>query len=122
MLKCLLQKNPRIRISAKDALNHRWFKDPSQQDIEVSLDVCDNLRKYARHSGIKAALINLMTHQLNFNNSQVKQLSALFKQMDRDNSGTLSATELRCGLEQAGIQQWDIVKITHALDMDGSGE
>lgn len=122
LMQKMMTKNPRNRISAKEALQHRWFRESASHDIELSPDLCANLRSYAKHSGLKAALINLMTHQLNFNGGQVKVLSDLFKSLDTDNSGTLSREELSRGLAQAGFEPWDINKVVHALDVDGSGD
>lgn len=121
LLQSLLRKNPRQRVSARDALLHPWIVSHMSKDVALDASVCVNLKKYTKHSGLKAALINLMTHQLNFNGTQIKKLSDIFKQIDTDHSGTLSSNELATGLANTGMDPWDINKIVQALDLDGSG-
>eukprot|EP01053_Blabericola_migrator_P003229 Blabericola_migrator_1__3228@NODE_194_length_11541_cov_124_962524_g167_i0_p3_GENE_NODE_194_length_11541_cov_124_962524_g167_i0NODE_194_length_11541_cov_124_962524_g167_i0_p3_ORF_typecomplete_len636_score103_37Pkinase/PF00069_25/4e71Pkinase/PF00069_25/4_1e03Pkinase_Tyr/PF07714_17/8_8e50EFhand_7/PF13499_6/0_00059EFhand_7/PF13499_6/5_5e03EFhand_7/PF13499_6/4_2e13EFhand_7/PF13499_6/8_1e15EFhand_1/PF00036_32/0_0022EFhand_1/PF00036_32/0_0024EFhand_1/PF00036_32/0_0028EFhand_1/PF00036_32/7_5e07EFhand_1/ len=122
LMQKMLAKSPKQRISAAQALQHPWFMAQMSRDVPLDSSVCLNLKAYTRHSGLKAALINMMTHQLNFNGSQIKKLSKIFKQLDTDNSGTLSPGELSSGLEKAGIEAWHINKILQALDVDGSGD
>eukprot|EP01057_Protomagalhaensia_wolfi_P005877 Protomagalhaensia_wolfi_Nauph_80__5876@NODE_756_length_2026_cov_31_084046_g568_i0_p1_GENE_NODE_756_length_2026_cov_31_084046_g568_i0NODE_756_length_2026_cov_31_084046_g568_i0_p1_ORF_typecomplete_len648_score155_64Pkinase/PF00069_25/8_3e70Pkinase/PF00069_25/6_3e03Pkinase_Tyr/PF07714_17/5_1e48EFhand_7/PF13499_6/0_00016EFhand_7/PF13499_6/4_2e03EFhand_7/PF13499_6/7_5e13EFhand_7/PF13499_6/4_1e17EFhand_1/PF00036_32/0_0014EFhand_1/PF00036_32/3_3e03EFhand_1/PF00036_32/0_0018EFhand_1/PF00036_32/0_003EFha len=122
LMQKMLAKVPRNRITAAQALQHPWFVSQSIRDIPLDGSVCLNLKEYTRHSGLKAALINMMTHQLNFNGTQIKKLSKIFKQLDTDNSGTLSPKELAFGLDKAGLEPWHINKILQALDVDGSGD
>lgn len=129
LLQGLLQKNPRTRLSASEALEQPWFSTQLPKDVPLDDTVCSNLRNYTKHSGkawmekgcalnatticthtllhipsmsthtcipfcllthahvclhtfvcclgLKAALINLMTHQLNFNGSQIKVCNRL---------------------------------------------
>lgn len=120
-LKALLTKNPKQRPTAKECLEFPWVK-MSTDEIILDENVCQNLRNYTKFSGLKAALINMMTHQLDCNGSQVKRLSEMFIQFDTDHSGTLSAPELHRGLTKAGFASWDVDKIIRALDIAGTGE
>ncbi|EZG65883.1 putative calcium-dependent protein kinase [Gregarina niphandrodes] len=122
LLRKLLDKNPKTRLSAKAALKHAWFESARPSTVELDADVCANLANYARHSNFKAALINLMAHQLNFNSVQIRRVTEIFRQFDEDNNGILSRSELAKGLDRAGFEKWEINKIVQALDVDGSGD
>lgn len=123
LLKKLLDKSYKKRWSAKQALKHPWIEARRSHLPQTALDpaLCSNLRRYTKHTGLKPALINLMTHQLNLNSAQIKRISDTFKQMDRDCSGVLSRAELNSELSKAGMEPWEINKIVQSLDIDGSG-
>eukprot|EP01071_Lankesteria_metandrocarpae_P008584 Lankesteria_metandrocarpae@DN4999_c0_g1_i1.p1 len=121
LIKAMLQKDPKVRPSALQVLQHPWFKMAPESGATLSHEVLFNLEKYMRGGAVKQALSNLLTHQLNVNGPQVKEIIHLFRTLDKDCDGTLSHDELSNGLQKAGWSQWDINRIEQSLDMDDSG-
>eukprot|EP01054_Gregarina_sp_Poly1_P003280 Gregarina_sp_Poly_1__3279@NODE_1939_length_3040_cov_145_079717_g361_i1_p2_GENE_NODE_1939_length_3040_cov_145_079717_g361_i1NODE_1939_length_3040_cov_145_079717_g361_i1_p2_ORF_typecomplete_len298_score52_37EFhand_7/PF13499_6/1_1e14EFhand_7/PF13499_6/2_5e15EFhand_1/PF00036_32/0_002EFhand_1/PF00036_32/5_8e05EFhand_1/PF00036_32/0_0002EFhand_1/PF00036_32/9e06EFhand_8/PF13833_6/0_1EFhand_8/PF13833_6/2_1e07EFhand_8/PF13833_6/0_0011EFhand_8/PF13833_6/4_8e07EFhand_6/PF13405_6/0_00059EFhand_6/PF13405_6/0_ len=120
LLRKMLQKQPKQRLSAVEALQHPWFRNDLSR-IVLPPSICDNMKRYMKQAGLKNVLINLMAHQLDFTGGQVKLISQVFNNLDKDQNGLLSAEELAQGLRNAGLQPWEITKIIQALDIDGSG-
>eukprot|EP01056_Protomagalhaensia_sp_Gyna25_P005268 Protomagalhaensia_sp_Gyna_25__5267@NODE_649_length_2914_cov_15_548870_g505_i0_p1_GENE_NODE_649_length_2914_cov_15_548870_g505_i0NODE_649_length_2914_cov_15_548870_g505_i0_p1_ORF_typecomplete_len671_score136_67Pkinase/PF00069_25/6_2e69Pkinase_Tyr/PF07714_17/5_5e48EFhand_7/PF13499_6/1e10EFhand_7/PF13499_6/1_6e13EFhand_7/PF13499_6/1_1e14EFhand_8/PF13833_6/0_2EFhand_8/PF13833_6/5_8e05EFhand_8/PF13833_6/0_016EFhand_8/PF13833_6/0_00017EFhand_8/PF13833_6/0_00029EFhand_8/PF13833_6/1_6e06EFhand_1/PF00036 len=121
LMKKMLQKSPKHRFSAAEALQHAWFRNEHSSRTMLPTNICGNLKRYMKQAQLKNVLINLMAHQLDFSSGQVKQISDVFHQLDKDQNGTLSSAELAQGLRNAGLQPWEITKIVQALDIDGSG-
>eukprot|EP01053_Blabericola_migrator_P003658 Blabericola_migrator_1__3657@NODE_2096_length_3280_cov_158_697790_g1327_i0_p1_GENE_NODE_2096_length_3280_cov_158_697790_g1327_i0NODE_2096_length_3280_cov_158_697790_g1327_i0_p1_ORF_typecomplete_len702_score114_12Pkinase/PF00069_25/1_1e71Pkinase_Tyr/PF07714_17/3e50EFhand_7/PF13499_6/3_8e11EFhand_7/PF13499_6/5_7e13EFhand_7/PF13499_6/1_1e14EFhand_8/PF13833_6/0_018EFhand_8/PF13833_6/1_6e05EFhand_8/PF13833_6/5_3EFhand_8/PF13833_6/8_1e05EFhand_8/PF13833_6/0_0029EFhand_8/PF13833_6/2_3e07EFhand_1/PF0003 len=121
LLKKMLQKQPRQRLSASEALQHPWFQSENLGKVVLPPSICENMKRYMKQAGLKNVLINLMAHQLDFTGGQVKLISDVFNKLDKDQNGLLSASELTLGLRNAGLQPWEITKIIQALDIDGSG-
>eukprot|EP00914_Ancora_sagittata_P003219 GHVO01006629.1.p1 GENE.GHVO01006629.1~~GHVO01006629.1.p1 ORF type:complete len:372 (+),score=68.28 GHVO01006629.1:103-1116(+) len=122
LLRRMLEKNPSVRVSAKEALKHPWFSETATpSDTQLSPTICDNMKKYMKQSGLKNALVNMMAHQLNMSGSQIKSINGIFRSLDKDGNGTLSHDELIEGFTQAGVPKWDTNRIIQALDVDDSG-
>jgi len=122
LLQKMLQKDPRVRPSASQALEHPWFQQAAHNEKELSLEIRDNIKSYMKQSALKNALVTMVAHQLNMNNEQIKQIKDLFLSFDTDRNGTLSHEELRQALGKAGVPQWDITRIIGAMDLDGTGK
>ena len=106
LLKGLLQVNTKKRLTAKQALEHKWFKI---EKIKSNLTVynvkhrqlnklIDNLMKYRSDNILRCAVIALLVHnsiQLNQAHDAVK----LFNQIDKNGDGKISKDELFNGLQ-----------------------
>ena len=129
----LLKYNPNERITAKDSLNHPWFKTPeftnSYKINQVNQDLANlmmkNLDKYKSDNIIKCAVLAYLVHQ-NTNIKQCKDASKLFIDIDLNKDGKLEKNELEyalkkyCGFtqEQAKIKANTIFS---NIDTDNNG-
>jgi len=106
LLKGLLQVNTKKRFSAKQALEHKWFKiEKTKSNLTVynvkhrQLNkLIDNLMKYRSDNILRCAVIALLVHnsiQLNQAHDAVK----LFNQIDKNGDGKISKDELFNGLQ-----------------------
>ena len=106
LLKGLLQVNTKKRLTAKQALEHKWFKiEKTKSNITVynvkhrQLNkLIDNLMKYRSDNILRCAVIALLVHnsiQLNQAHDAVK----LFNQIDKNGDGKISKDELFNGLQ-----------------------
>ena len=106
LLKGLLQVNTKKRLTAKAALEHKWFKIEKTQSTVTTYNVkhrqlnklIDNLMKYRSDNILRCAVIALLVHnsiQLNQAHDAVK----LFNQIDRNGDGKISKDELFDGLQ-----------------------
>ena len=107
LVKGLLQVNTKKRLSAKEALEHKWFKiEKTKSNIMVynvkhrQLNkLIDNLMKYRSDNILRCAVIALLVHnsiQLNQAHDAVK----LFNQIDKNGDGKISKDELFNGLHK----------------------
>ena len=106
LLKGLLQVNTKKRLTAKQALEHKWFKiEKTKSNLTVynvkhrQLNkLIDNLMKYRSDNILRCAVIALLVNnsiQLNQAHDAVK----LFNQIDKNGDGKISKDELFNGLQ-----------------------
>ena len=103
LLKGLLQVNTKKRFTAKQALEHKWFKiEKTKSNLTVynvkHRQLKDNLMKYRSDNILRCAVIALLVHnsiQLNQAHDAVK----LFNQIDKNGDGKISKDELFNGLQ-----------------------
>ena len=77
----MITVNPTERLTAMQALNHKWIKDniesPSEaDDAELNKTIVKNLRKYKGESILKKAAMNVLVKHLT--EAQVEQLRKEF--------------------------------------------
>jgi calcium-dependent protein kinase len=110
----LLKYNPHDRITARDALNHPWFKsselsanyhNSNSMDPNEVRDMLRNLENYKSDNMLKCAAIAYLVHQ-NTNIKQCMDASKLFFSIDLNHDGKLEKNELEyaykkyCGLSE----------------------
>ncbi|CAK0855536.1 unnamed protein product [Prorocentrum cordatum] len=88
----LLDKNPRTRLSAAQALRHSWFEDgkPSafgNKEV-LSVSIFDGLMKYQAYNKLKRAVLQLLTRELS--EFQIQELRNKFMGLDTQGDGLLS--------------------------------
>lgn len=97
LIKKLLTVNPNLRISAKQALNHEWFKatkiDAQQQPIQIRKNVIERLLNFRGTSLLKKAALNWLVKMTD--QKEIDSLREQFQKIDTDNSGVISLEELK---------------------------
>ena len=106
LIKGLLQVNPKKRFTAKQALEHKWFKNEKIKASQTCYNIknrqlnklIDNLVKYRTDNILRCAVIALLVHnsiQLNQAHDAVK----LFNLIDKNGDGRITREELFNGLQ-----------------------
>ena len=126
----LLNVKVEERISAEEALNHRWFKELKIQDIYNNINdrnvikkLIENLKKYRRTSILQETALAYLVH----NFPQIRDIinsCKLFNQIDKSGDGKITKDELYMGLSQRYKSQTlksDVEQIYNNLDMDNNG-
>ena len=130
LIKKLLIKDKRKRLSAKEALNHTWFKEKKAKEIynqikdeNVIKNLVDNLKTYKRESIIQETALAYLVH--NFPQMiEVVNACKLFNQIDINGDGKVTEKELYKGLAtkiKSEALAKDVSKIYKNLDMDNNG-
>merc|ERR1719433_599706 len=119
----LLKYNPRVRYTAKQALDHRWIKRqaPSKCAPQLKCNLVDKLRTFHSHNKLVKAALHIIAGQLN--EEQICSLRETFIKLDVDSDGYVTVGELKAGLNSAGFQELpgDLKDIMEGVDADGSG-
>jgi len=123
LIRMLLKMNPRDRYTAEQALNHEWImnKAPKAQGVSLQSGLVDNLRGFRSQNKLKKAALHIIAGQLN--EDQIKALRETFMSLDNNGDGQLTVSEMKQGIERAGLQEipLDLQQIMEDVDADGSG-
>jgi calcium-dependent protein kinase len=130
LIKRLLVMDPKARISAQEALNHRWFKEKKSRELynrikdESTLTkMINNLKSYKRDSIIQETALAYLVH----NFPQMKDVvnaCKLFNQIDVNGDGKINKHELLNGLKSkisSNTLEKDVDQIFKNIDMDNNG-
>ena len=122
----MLSKSPKHRISAVEALGHKWFKrfkiDGSSKQGFHRLDssVVISLQNFRGQSKLKKAALNVLVNMLK--PTEIEHLRKIFQKIDTDHSGFIEFKELETALLHAKLKlpAHEIDSIIRELDYDGN--
>merc|ERR1711972_125865 len=121
----LLERSGKARLGASQALNHRWFRDPSKPSPYgnkegISVSIFEGLMKYQAYNKLKRAVLQLLTRELS--EYQIQELRKKFNALDSKGDGLLSPEELMEGTRHVGyeMREEELAKVMAALDSTGS--
>ena len=100
----LLDLNPTIRLSAKEALEHKWFKihendsDLLNKISEQSLmSVIKNITEFRAEQKLQQATLAFLVHNLS-TQEEISELKEVFISFDKNGDGRLTKDELLKGM------------------------
>lgn len=99
LIRKLLEKDPKKRLTATEALNHKWFNSLQNQLIHTKsnmINKCkvENLKNFKAYSLFDKEILRIMV-ETNYNEPLIKDLSNIFWYLDYDCDGFISSVELR---------------------------
>jgi calcium-dependent protein kinase len=130
LLKLMLTKDPKARISASDAVKHPWFakynisfstKEEQNEDLIQSLR---NLKNFSAENSLQRAVLSYIATQ-EIEPREEKRLKQLFDSLDINKSGQVTLIDLMEGYtkvykDKAKAQRVS-EQIMKRLDMNNSG-
>jgi calcium-dependent protein kinase len=131
LIRKLLEKNPKRRISAGEVLKHSWFKkldvkkNITDVDEELLKNTIQNLKKYNPEYKLQQAVLAYLVH--NFPQiEEIKEVSKVFSKFDEDCDGKLTRQEMIKGISNAlsitKKEASDLVsEIFNIIDNDNNG-
>ncbi|EHA8590354.1 calcium-dependent protein kinase 29 [Cocos nucifera] len=118
----MLTKDPKKRITAIQALEHPWLrKDGEASNKPLDSAVLIRMRQFAAMNKLKKVALKVIAE--NLSEEEIRGLKQMFRNMDTDNSGTITYDELKAGLTRLGsrISEAEIRQIMDAADLDKNG-
>ena len=99
LIRKMLTKDERQRVSAKEALQHKWFRitKDDKRNKKVVLKAMNNLVGFRADRKLQYAVLNFITSQLT-STADTRDLKAVFLELDINGDGQLSREELIEGL------------------------
>lgn len=120
LIKKLITK-PERRLTAQEALQHKWVKlyTSKKQDMKLLSKLNINTMKQFQHSQ-KLKQVALMAIAVQSDPNEVMELKNIFQELDKNGDGTISFDELQVGLgkRENGAE---LMAILRAADTDGNG-
>jgi len=126
LIRKMLTYDPSKRISAKDALEHKWFSQALQQTTvnkELMQHNLRNLKTFRAEQKLQQAAFTFIASQLT-SKEEKQQLMETFKQLDKNGDGILSREEILEGYKQHMDEEEaeaEVNRIMQMVDLDKSG-
>ncbi|XP_073147642.1 calcium-dependent protein kinase 29 [Henckelia pumila] len=123
LLKKLLTKDPKKRITAAEALEHPWLqKDGEASDAPIDSAVLIRMKQFRAMNKLKKLALKVMAESLQ-SEEELKGLRQMFNNIDTDRSGTITYEELKTGLTKLGsrLSETEIQQLMDAADVDRNG-
>mmetsp|Transcript_99773 Transcript_99773/g.177603 ORF Transcript_99773/g.177603 Transcript_99773/m.177603 type:complete len:543 (-) Transcript_99773:29-1657(-) len=117
----LLVVDPRVRLTATNALNHRWIASRDSNTAELPVEIVGAIVDFGKVSSFRRACMSMMAWSLT--NEERAQVRQAFIAMDQDKSGTIKLWEFKKVLdEKCKIKDEDAKKLFEALDTNHTDE
>jgi calcium-dependent protein kinase len=121
-VRMLLKAKPEERRSIGECVNHEWIASASTNTSTAETSsVAANLKRFAAQTTFSRMCITAVARQLD--HTHLKDIHQVFRSMDADGNGVLSAQEIANGLQRITGESFDsktFEEMFENLDMDGS--
>jgi calcium-dependent protein kinase len=144
LLRRMLHRNPGKRVSAQEALSHRWLTtDDAAPALPLRSSVVQRLQRFATYGMLKQVVLRIIADDIHedslssLNNEQplidagasesavmlLQTLSILFDELDVDASGSVSMDELVSGLDRLGydVEGEELEQLMTKVDTNKDG-
>jgi len=131
LIRSLLERNPGNRISAEEAINHKWFKKLKTKDKfnfipqEKIKAMLENLKSYSADKILQHIAMAYLVHN-NPQHEEVLDACRLFNLIDKNSNGKITKLELKDGINELSV--WDegesenfVNEIFQKIDGDKNG-
>jgi calcium-dependent protein kinase len=126
LIRKMLEKDPEIRISAKEALEDEWmvkYSSNNSRNEKKEWTSFKNLNNFHVEVKLQQAVFSFMSSQL-MNKQEIIKLTQKFKELDKNGDGKLSKEELvEAYANQFGDKEGllEVEKIMNDVDTNSSG-
>lgn len=119
----MLTKNYKERPSAKDLIDHPWFKvAPHENNAPISPSVLKNISKFESKNQLQRAIYFFMINNV-VSKADKQELTEVFNKLDKNMDGVISRQELEDAFQKIdipGISSSDIDNLIKNIDSDHS--
>mmetsp|Transcript_6533 Transcript_6533/g.15987 ORF Transcript_6533/g.15987 Transcript_6533/m.15987 type:complete len:514 (+) Transcript_6533:81-1622(+) len=125
LIKKMLTMKPEDRITAEAALHDTWVsnKAPSASatDTAAPADLLDRFRGFRAKNKLVKTALRMIAWRMD--DAEIRTLRETFVALDANGDGILTVSELKEGLEKAGLPEIpaDLQALMEGVDEDGSG-
>ncbi|XP_075095722.1 calcium-dependent protein kinase 17-like isoform X1 [Nicotiana tabacum] len=122
LVRKMLTIDPKQRLTAMQVLNHSWIKEDGEApDTPLDNAVLHRLKQFRAMNKFKKVALRVIAGCLS--EEEIMGLKQMFKNMDADNSGSITIEELKQGLAKQGtkLSDYEIKQLMEAADADGNG-
>lgn len=125
----LMQKTPKDRMPASEAVHHQWIKQQSSlhqgedaaHELQRHQEVVDSLQAFSQADDLKRVALEVIAFSTP--PGKLEELRHVFVKMDTDDSGTLSIEEFKSAMAlHPEIPMAQVEKMFHDMDITHSGE
>nr|GMC99063.1 calcium-dependent protein kinase 28-like [Ipomoea batatas] len=122
-VKKLLVKDPRVRLTAAQALSHPWVREGGNaSDIPLDISVLSNMRQFVKYGHLKQFALRALATTLQ--EEELADLKDQFAAIDVDKNGVISLEEMRQALAKDlpwKMKESRVLEILQAIDSNTDG-
>jgi len=111
------------RLTASEALEHKWLTGESASDKPLVQSVLQNLSSFTGTCKFKTAVLSIMTDYIGAD--ELAQLKKTFQAIDENGDGSITLAELKKALQKGNtnlkIEEKELEKLMKMADVDGDG-
>ncbi|OVA02704.1 Protein kinase domain [Macleaya cordata] len=118
----MLEPDPKIRLTAKQVLEHPWIQNAKKApNVPLGDVVKSRLKQFSMMNRFKRKALRVIADHLSI--EEVEDIKETFKEMDTNNDGLVSVVELKAGLQKFATQLVDseVQMLMEAVDTNGKG-
>ncbi|KAL8093055.1 calcium-dependent protein kinase 13 [Apium graveolens] len=122
LVRQMLEPDPKIRLTAKQVLEHPWILNAKKApNVPLGDVVKSRLKQFSLMNRFKRKALRVIAEFLS--NEEVGDIKELFNKIDTDSDGIVSVEELKAGLHKFGSQlaEADVQLLIEAVDVNGKG-
>ncbi|XP_024974389.1 calcium-dependent protein kinase 28-like [Cynara cardunculus var. scolymus] len=123
LVRKLLMKNPRARLTAAQALSHPWVReDGNASEIPLDISVLSNMRQFVKYNRLKQFALRALASTLG--EEEISDLKDQFHAIDVDKNGAISLEEMRQALAKDipwKMKESRVLEILEAIDSNTDG-
>jgi calcium-dependent protein kinase len=117
LLEKMLHKDPLKRISAIDAMNHKWFAISHGERQITDKKIFMRIKELRVQQRLQVEALTFLVNNVN-KEIDFKSLREAFRTLDKKNTGLLSIHEIKEAFREAKIPEEDLEDIFRKLDHD----
>lgn len=105
LMKHCLIKDPSKRLTAEQALHHKWFHNVYQEvhnKSKLDINVLKNLKSFSFPDKFQKMVLKFLINQMG--EKELEHLREVFQAMDTDHAGALNKEELQEGFRKVGMK------------------
>ncbi|MCL7041534.1 hypothetical protein MKW94_025623 [Papaver nudicaule] len=118
----MLQADPKLRLTAKQVLEHSWLQHAKKApNVSLGDVVKSRLKQFSVMNRFKRKALRVIAEHLSV--EEVEDIKVMFNKIDTDNDGIVSVEELKAGLQKFGSQlaESEVQMLIEAVDTNGKG-
>nr|XP_043622880.1 calcium-dependent protein kinase 13 [Erigeron canadensis] len=122
LVRQMLEPDPKIRLTAKQVLEHPWIQNAKKApNVPLGDVVKSRLKQFSLMNRFKRKALRVIADFLS--NEEVEDIKEMFKKIDIDDDGTVTVEELKIGLQKLNthLAESEIQSFIEAVDMNGKG-
>jgi len=118
LIKSLLKKDVAARLTAVEAMDHKWFQNASSDNV-IPEQVKFSLASFTKATRFKLTVLNLFK-DVQIDENKRATLRKAFDEMDTNKNGLISWSEFKDSIEKfESLRKDDLEKVFAAADLDG---
>eukprot|EP00210_Caulerpa_lentillifera_P006099 g5827.t1 len=121
-IKCMLERDPNKRPSAREVLNHKWLKSSGVAPREpLDNAILKKMQKFSECNRLKRTALKLIASMLP--EKEVEGLRTIFEKLDKDQDGWISLEEMKSAMKEKGakVREYELYRMIQNADLDQRG-